>query len=194
MTKIVHKIVHIIFRIYTNYEGPCVAALRLRPDSHCKHFLHYWVMFGTWQKHLHQLARNGLFPGVLKFRENAHVCAYRTTHKIIIPSVHPCSRTCLVQPLMIQFYQVVQHDMSKSFWVASWVNQMIHFPRPRKIRFSSQLILDPLSLNEDGRIKGSCISKLHCGFQQYAIWLESQCLQSYDDFFQIWAIYIYIYI
>ena len=62
----------------------------------------------------------------------------------------------------------------------------------QKSTFSPQSIFYPLFLNEDGRIRGKRFSKLHYRFRRYptlpkTVLLESQYLQSYDDFLQILA-------
>ena len=69
---------------------------------------------------------------------------------------------------------------------------MIHFPPPTKMHFFPQSIFYPLFLNEDGRIRGKRLGKLHYRFRRYStllktVLLESQYLQSYDDLLQILA-------
>ena len=69
---------------------------------------------------------------------------------------------------------------------------MIHFVSLQKCTFSPQSIFYPLFLNEDGRIRGKRLSMLHNRFLRYStlpktLLLESQYLQSYDDFLQILA-------
>ena len=69
---------------------------------------------------------------------------------------------------------------------------MIHFFPPQKCTLSQQSIFYPLFLNEDGRISGKRLSKLHYRFRRYStlpktVSLESQYLQSYDDLLQILA-------
>ena len=56
---------------------------------------------------------------------------------------------------------------------------------PQKFTFCPQPIFDSLFLHEDGRICKKRLSKLHHRFRRYTslikiVWLESQCLQSYD--------------
>ena len=69
---------------------------------------------------------------------------------------------------------------------------MIHFFSPQKSTFSLQSVFYPLFLNEDGRIRGKRLSKLHYRFRRYStlpntVLLESRYLQSYDYLLQILA-------
>ena len=63
---------------------------------------------------------------------------------------------------------------------------MMYFFPPQKSTFSPQSIFYALFLNEDGRIRGKRLSKLHYRFRRYStlpktVLLESQYLQSYDS-------------
>ena len=64
-------------------------------------------------------------------------------------------------------------------------SNMIYF-LTTKMHFFPTIDFLPLFLNEDGRIRGKRLGKLHCRFRRYStltktVLLESQYLQSYDD-------------
>ena len=79
-------------------------------------------------------------------------------------------------------------------WAVMLFTPLFHdaFFFPQKSTVSPQSIVYPLFLNEDGRIRGERLSKLHYRFRRYptlpkTILLEYQYLQSDDDLLQILA-------